>query len=265
VESDTEFGGSVATTVKTVPSERREIGGETISAGDTLPIWVQTVIVVAVLIVLVSLILFLSAPPPVVRSGLGAPAVVPPRWIYAALSSTFVALGLGLVLANRRDTRATWLGGVLILAGVPFATALLHASSPARWLVHCRPEAFSAALLWSFLARFPTEFKSRAAQVAVRLMAAAAALAGLWCAVATAVVLWVPAGDWSWLTSFAWARGAGTLYWPTILGFTAPTVMARGHRGTSHARTDATLPVRTHPRFRPIHDRSAHRRNRARL
>ena len=148
--------------------------------------------------------------------------LLPPRWMYAALSSTFVALGLGLVLANRRDTRAAWLGGVLILAGVPFATALLHASSPARWLVHCRPDAFSAALLWSFLARFPTEFKSRAAQLAVRLLAAAAALAGLWCAVATAVVLWVPGGDWSWLTSFA--QGPGTLYWPTILGFTAPTL-----------------------------------------
>jgi hypothetical protein len=222
VESGTELGGSVATTVDTVPSERREKRGETISAADTLPIWVLAVIVVGVLLVLVSLILFLSAPPPAVPPRLGVPSVHPPRWIYAALSSAFVALGLGLVLANRRDARAAWLGGVLILAGVPFATALLQVSSPAGWLVHCRPEAFSAALLWSFVARFPTEFKSRAAQVAVRLVAAAAALAGLWCAVATAVAFWLPAGDWPWLTSFA--QGPDTLYWPTILGFTAPTL-----------------------------------------
>ena len=219
MESGTEFGRSVATTVDTVPSERRDLRGETISAADTLPIWVLAVIVVGVLVVLVSLILFLSAPPPLQE--LGALTVHPPRWIYAALSSTFVALGLGLMLANRRDARAAWLGGVLVLAGVPFATALLQLSSPARWLIHCRPEAFSAALLWSFLARFPTEFKSRAAQMAVRLVGTAAALAGLWCAIASVVVLWVPAGDWSWLTSFA--QGPGTLYWPTILGFTAPT------------------------------------------
>lgn len=194
---------------------------ESVRAADTLPLWVRAVLAVAVLVIGASLVVFLSAPMPVAVRGDAVPSAHTPRWIYAALSSTFMALGVGLVLANRRDARAAWLGGVLILAGVPFSTPLLQPSS-AAWLSYIRPDAFIAALLWSFLARFPTEFPSRTSRSIVRLAIAAAALAGLWCAVATVVALWVPAdAGWSWLTSFGDGPGT-TLYWPTILGFTAP-------------------------------------------
>ena len=115
---------------------------------------------VAAVRIAVALVLYFSAPLPIMLRAASHPAVFPPWWIYAALSSTFMALGLGLAVANRRDARAAWLGGVLTLAGVPFVTPLLHASSPTTWLINVRPEAFTAALLWCFLARFPTNIES---------------------------------------------------------------------------------------------------------
>ncbi|HVG53367.1 MAG TPA: serine/threonine-protein kinase [Vicinamibacterales bacterium] len=208
-----------------------------------LPIWVQAVIAVAVVHIGVSLILYFSAPLPVAPQSPRDPAVLPPWWLYAALASTFLALGLGLVVANRRDARAAWLGGVLILAGVPFAALLLEASSRATWLLNVRPDAFTAALFWSFLARFPTEFESPAARTAVRVVAAAAAIAGLWCAIATLALLWVPQEDgWPWLMAFALAQR--TLYWPTVLGFVAPTfpvLLWRAATAKGTARHQITL------------------------
>lgn len=191
---------------------------ERLDAASSLPIWVRAVIVVGVLINLVSLILYLSASTLTV---IGGPSVHPPLSMYAALSATFMVLGVGLVLTNRRDARAAWLGGVLILVGVPFGAALLDVAAPATWLTYVRPDAFSAALLWSFVGRFPTEVDSRTARMVFRIIAAAAAWAGAWCAAATLALLWLgPNGEWSWLTSFA--QGGHTLYWPTILGFIAP-------------------------------------------
>ena len=190
---------------------------------DTLPIWVRVVIAVAVARIIISLVMYFSAPLPVLTRGPLTPSVLPPWWIYALLSSTFMALGLGLVVGNRRDARAAWLGAALTLAGVPFATALLRASSAPAWLLYVRPEAFSAAVLWCFVARFPTSFESRPAITLVRAFAAAAAILGLWCAVASLANVWVPRrAGWAPLMSFA--AGPGSLYWPTILGLTAPAL-----------------------------------------
>src|SRR5438046_2749654 len=77
---------------------------------------------------------------------------------YGGLALTFGALGAALLLANRDDVRATWLGGVFLLIGAESAGPLLRYSvvPAAQWLNQIRPDAFLPAFLWRFLIEFPS-------------------------------------------------------------------------------------------------------------
>src|SRR5262249_59963436 len=68
----------------------------------------------------------------------GAPI---PLWAYAGLSATFGALGTLLLVANRNDARAEWLGGVLLLIAAPL-TGNPTRSSVLAGLGHVRPDTF---------------------------------------------------------------------------------------------------------------------------
>jgi hypothetical protein len=134
-----------------------------------LPYWAQIVIIVAAVRTAAGLILYLGSD----HSGWLTRQL--PYSVYAAFSCALTVLGVALVVANRRDLRAAWLGGVFILLGAPMANPLLL---DARWLLFVRPEAFNAAFFWYFLALFPHNLDSRAGRI-VRGVAAAAAIVGL--------------------------------------------------------------------------------------
>ena len=96
--------------IESAESERRR--------GKPFPVWARAIVAVATIRTAIALVLYLSAGEAPLRivPGVEHPPL-PPLWIYAALSSTFVALGLGLVVGSRNDPRAEWLGGTLTLIG----------------------------------------------------------------------------------------------------------------------------------------------------
>ena len=86
-----------------------------------------------------------------------------PLWAYAGLSLTFGALGATLLMGNRDDVRAAWLGGVLLLIAVPLTGRILHLSTfpIGPWVDPIRPDAFLPAFLWRFLLKFSFELPAR--------------------------------------------------------------------------------------------------------
>ena len=192
-------------------------------ASEPLPIWARVMIAVAAVRTAVALVLYLSAGQAPLRISTAVPhPPLPPVWIYAALSGTFTALGLGLVVGSRRDTRAEWLGGFLTLTAAPLATVLMQSTVivPPQWLAYVRPEALGAATLWHFLARFPTDLEPRASRV-VRRVATATGIIGLWCFAANLVAVLFPSSTASPSVSL-FLISRPSLYWLVIAGMTAP-------------------------------------------
>src|SRR5262245_49290323 len=91
---------------------------------------------------------------------------VPPS-AYAGLSLTFLALGIALLVTNRRDARASWLGGLFAVMSSSVVTALVdaRARSLVPALLYTRPEAFTGAFLWYFVACFPSDLEATRARV----------------------------------------------------------------------------------------------------
>ena len=89
-------------------------------------------------------------------------------WAYALLSATFALVGGGLVVGSKRDARAAWLGGLLVLLAVPLSQRLLALDSgPMPALVTLlRPDTFLAAFLWRFVGAFPSPLTGRFSRVA---------------------------------------------------------------------------------------------------
>jgi GAF domain-containing protein len=150
-----------------------------------------------------------------------------PSWVFCLLSFTFTALGLGLAVANRRDVRAAWLGGLFCLVGSALVIPLSNERTPGLlpWLNHVRPEAFTGAFLWYFLTRFPLDLEPRSRRI-VRTIAATAALIGAWCMAANLAALWVsPVDAPTWWTAFLRPRvNPRSRYWLVIFGMIVPAL-----------------------------------------
>ena len=145
-----------------------------------------------------------------------------PPWVYAYLAVTFIGLGVSLVVANLRDARAAWLGGIFTLIGSPFATALVDNSHAGNvWLIlsHARPEPFIGLFLWHFLTVFPTNVSASHARI-MRAIAAASGGVGLWCAAAMLASVWRPVGAAPYLL----LPGRTDLYWLIVLAIPVPAL-----------------------------------------
>ena len=77
-----------------------------------MPIWARLVAAVAALRAALALALFLGGETP-------STALPMPPAAYAAFTGMFIIVGSMLVVANRRDPRAAWLGGVFLLLTTP--------------------------------------------------------------------------------------------------------------------------------------------------
>ena len=177
-----------------------------------MPLWARLVVVIGGAKVALGMTLYLSGL--AVRS---APAPVP-VWIYAALSTAFAVLGGLLVVGNRHDPRASWLGGVLVLVAAPL-TPLVNSFPAQAWTAasHVRPDALAAAFLWNFLAEFPSPLTGAPRRI-VRWAGAVALAVGCWCAFANLSVLWIPhSSNEFWRSPFLIAGWYWTLYFGMLV------------------------------------------------
>ena len=121
--------------------------------------------------------------------GSDTPAPVP-VWIYAVLSAIFAVLGGLLVVGNRHDPRAAWLGGILVLTAAPLAP-LVNGFPAWGFPSYARPEALLAAFLLRFVA---ISFAADRRTLPHRAPAAVVALTvGLWCVAVDLLPIWMPA------------------------------------------------------------------------
>src|SRR5262245_3992245 len=136
-----------------------------------VPAWALGVVAMAVFRVVVALMLYASG----IAVPLGRP--VAPLWVYAFLSSTFTFAGLALVLSQRQDHRAEWLGGLLAMVGCPLVRPLIAGSAaPLGWLESFHPEVFIPAFAWCFAGSFPTPLTGRSARVVRGVSSASVAI-----------------------------------------------------------------------------------------
>src|SRR6478609_3160252 len=102
-----------------------------------MPVWARIAVVIGGAKVALGMTLYLSGL--AVRT---TPAPVP-VWIYAVLSAIFAVLGGLLVVGNRHDPRAAWLGGILVLTAAPLAP-LVNGLPAWGFPSYVRPEALLA-------------------------------------------------------------------------------------------------------------------------
>jgi hypothetical protein len=212
------------------------------SGASRLPVWAILVLTTALVRSALVLALYLSA------DRLEPFAGPLPLWGYAVFSVAFLALGASLIVTNRRDRRAAWLGGVLILTGTPFATPLLlHVSGRPLMsgLFYVRPDAFVGAFLWAFARSFPSELPSGFGRSVLNIVVAAVGLVGLWCAAANVLLVW-PATNSLAIdprSSMLVAAKGGGPYWAIVLGVTLPALPVLFWRARA-ARGAASSPIR---------------------
>ena len=107
----------------------------------SLPPWARLVVAVACAKAALGLVLYLSLGE--VRA---TPAV--PVWVYAALTAAFATVGGTLVAGNRRDPRAAWLGGLLLLIASALAPVVNSVAGGYPLAAVVRPDAFLPAFIW---------------------------------------------------------------------------------------------------------------------
>jgi hypothetical protein len=200
-----------------------------------VPIWARLIVAIASARVAVGLVLFLAG-----QVNTARPSPIP-VWAYALLSVTFALVGGGLVVGNKRDARAAWLGGMLVLLAVPLSERLLVTDSGPlpTILTRLRPDTFLAAFLWRFVGAFPSEILGRAGGV-VRVVARLLEVIG-----GTAFVLMLSTVPWP-LTAtdprvllHPVVAQRGSLYWPVtfLAGLAAMVTLAsRLHRSAGSDR-----------------------------
>lgn len=174
-----------------------------------MPIWARLIIAIASARVAVGLVLFLAGQ---VNTAERTPI---PLWAYALLSATFGVVGGGLVVGNKRDARAAWLGGMLVLLAVPLSERLLGLDSGPVAVIHVRPDTFLAAFLWRFVGAFPSPMSGRAggaAGLAARLLEV---IGGVAFVLMLSTVAWPLTGQDA-RRPFIPVDPGGSLYWPII-------------------------------------------------
>ena len=205
-----------------------------------MPIWARAVTAVAALRVAVALVLYLS--------GSHAEAAPPPLpWVvYVLLAACFWVLGVALMLVNRHDARAAWLGGTFVLVASPL-TSPFFAARPLwelGWIWFIQPDVFLPAFLWRFGGEFPSPLVGTPARV-FRSVARTAMAVGLWIVLVNlSLVAWPEAiGDWR-----AWFRppnpAESNLYYPLLYGLMAGAFAAliwRAARGRADEKSRLML------------------------
>jgi hypothetical protein len=149
--------------------------------------WARFVVGLAAIRVGLAMVVYLSAPQ--VQQ---IDAQLPPSWVYAVLCAALTLLGLGLLLTNRHDERAAWLGGLFVLIGAPLASQLIQGRVSGTVLFlfsYIRLDPFIGVFLWRFLERFPSELAPVLARRA-RVFSAILAGVALWSAVAFFLTGW---------------------------------------------------------------------------
>lgn len=169
-----------------------------------MPLWARLVTWAAALRIAVALGMYLSG------SAVTPENAPVPLGVYAALCAAFSFVGIALVLSNRSDVRAAWLGGVLLLLAVPLTSALLS-RIPVDLV---RPDIFAPAFLWFFVTEFPSRLGARTLTAARAAGVVCAAIAFV-IAVANVSIMFEPlseAGDWRRVVAIG-ARSPRSRYW----------------------------------------------------
>lgn len=205
-----------------------------------VPLWALVAVAMAVFRVVVALMLYVS--------GFAVPVGHPvaPLGVYAALSAAFTIAGLALVLSQRQDHRAEWLGALLTMIGCPLVRPLIggDGATPLALLEAFHPEVFTPACAWGFAASFPIDLKDRPARI-VRGVASACVAVG---AALVVLGLVTVAGPDS-LRPIANAlhrvpRNRVSPVWLLQMGLSAPTLLVllwRTATAPPHARSSARL------------------------
>jgi hypothetical protein len=149
------------------------------------------------------------------NAGIDAPL---PPVAYVLLSLSFGALGLLLVVANRNDVRAAWLGGVLLLLAVPLTTRFLSQTPLAFGTLLARVEigAFLPVFLWMFAREFPSRLEGRAGRIARAAAGAAAVFAVVAFAINLSIAVWPLETSGEWRRGLATGQGLPSRYWPAL-------------------------------------------------
>lgn len=183
-----------------------------------MSVWVRLFVLIAGAKVALGVALYLS--------GLAVGALPPPVpiWVYALMATAFAVLGGLLLVGNRQDPRAAWLGGVLVLIASPLAPLVNSFANPA-WptvVTYLRPEAMLPAFLWMFLAEFPSPLPA-APMRAVRWVAAISGTVGVACLAVNLSAAWTPpSATEEWRTPFLVTGG----YWALCFGMSLPVLPA---------------------------------------
>jgi hypothetical protein len=173
-----------------------------------VPRWAQLIAAAGAVRVAVGIAFYLSG-----QVDLASPSPIP-VWAYALLSTSFAFVGGGLMFGNKQDPRAAWLGGVLMLLGVPLSARLLAQDfAPTPTVIErLRPDALLAAFLWQFVAVFPSPLAPRLGRTA-RYWIVLLTGAGLLClALTLSIAVWPRLAESDWRT-FATVGVEGSLHW----------------------------------------------------
>jgi GAF domain-containing protein len=177
-------------------------------------------------------------------SGTHTSVTAPPLpWItYVALATCFGITGVALAVVNKHDARASWLGGIFVLAAAPltspFFTAHPNASLEMLWFV--RLEAFQPAFLWRFASEFPSPLVGRPA-VMFRAVGRVALAVGTFIALVNlSFITWPAAEAASWRLLFhPPIAPASSLFYPILYALQAAFLAAliwRASRGRADER-----------------------------
>jgi hypothetical protein len=182
-----------------------------------MPVWARLVVSIGGAKAALGLMLYLSG------IDFGAPPPLVPGWVYATLASAFMVLGSLLVMGNRQDPRAAWLGGILVLIASALAPLVNLFPNP-NWssaITYLRPEAFLPAFLWRFLGEFPSPLTATPAKV-VRWAATMSLVVGAWCAAANYSAAWIAVSAGDIRAPFL----VNAAYWALIFGISVPVLPA---------------------------------------
>lgn len=177
-----------------------------------MPIWARFVVGVAAVRVAAAMAFYLAG---IYNAGIDAPL---PPVAYAVLSVSFGALGFLLVVANRNDVRAGWLGGVLLMLAVPLTSRFLSQTPLALGTLLTRVEigAFLPAFLWMFASEFPSRLEGRGGLIARAAAGGAAIFSVVAFAINLSLAFWPLETSAKWRWWLATGQDSSSRYWPAL-------------------------------------------------
>lgn len=122
-----------------------------------------------------------------------------PVWAFATLGASFAVVGGGLLVGNKSDPRAAWLGGVLLLLAVPMTQRLVAEQFAPTYpaISRLRPDAFLPAFLCWFVATFPSSLRRPLVTVATTIAALLITFGTAAMAAHLSTLIWPPPADFN--------------------------------------------------------------------